>query len=448
MAELKKFVECTPEQYITLLKEGQIEINGEIKTKEENTYYMPGELVLLEWYNKIMNAQYRKYKVNHSPMNIKSLEQEYNELIEKDSALASVSAIGYNAILENGDKIVVNEPNKGDFYIDGKKVEADYTYTGDGFEAVNVWVFEHISEDGTVLPPTLVDEATFDIIELDVRNIVAIPVVGDSYKNYASILRTCNFTVNGVATRKLISNGVGVFNQTAISSTIEEVESDCITINDTVNPFVNKTNLKKAVFPKLISMTLTNQNNVLTFFNGCNNKDLEIIFPNLKEIRWKDITSDWGCPFRYVKKLIIPQSVEIIFGLICSNNEVVILNCNKATSISSRWCYKTPTENFTMCSDWQADINIATAAAKHTIDWFFPRYDDVTGKLTYETPLFTHILHNFTIDNENLPEETEPHTGSIKLPATIYEQMTDADRELASSIGWNLLDDPYKTSEV
>lgn len=405
MAELKKFVECTPEQYITLLKEGQIEINGEIKTKEENTYYMPGELVLLEWYNKIMDAQYRKYKVNHSPMNIKSLEQEYNELIEKDSALASVSAIGYNAILENGDKIVVNEPNKGDFYIDGELVTNDYTFTGEGYEVVNVWVFESNSDDLS-FPPSITDTHNFTIKELDVRNIAKTPVVGDSYKNYAQNIKAYNFLVEGVANRKLVSNGVETFNQKKLSSTIEEVESDCTTLDNTVGGMNGQVRLKKAIFPNLETIKGTPIAN-------CTNNALVFYYPKLKTIIGGESSN--VATFLYVPNVVLPPSVQIIRSGLFRHNQTITLNCNKAQSISSNWCFSAPTVNFIMCSDWQASINIAVAAKNHTKDWFID--------------LFQNKLHDFS---------GEGITREITIPLAIFNDLTAEERAIVENKNWIL----------
>lgn len=38
--DIRKVVQLTNEQYEELLKNGQVEVNGEIKTKEDNTVYV------------------------------------------------------------------------------------------------------------------------------------------------------------------------------------------------------------------------------------------------------------------------------------------------------------------------------------------------------------------------------------------------------------------------
>ena len=225
MKEINKIVQLSDLQYEKLLKDRQIEINGEIKVWEPDTLYITPNNNYQWLFNKFYETAIKPNEVYHTPMNMKSLEQEYEYLTTEDNNLAYVSAIGYTAILKNGDIIKVTEPNKGTFYINDSVVTNDYTYTGDGYEIVNVWVFENNDA------PELNDAPTFNISELDVRNIAQTPVVGDSYKNYALTLKAYNFVISGLATRKLVSNGTDAFNQSSVAPSVEEAESDCVTIN-------------------------------------------------------------------------------------------------------------------------------------------------------------------------------------------------------------------------
>ena len=126
--------------------------------------------------------------------------------------------------------------------------------------------------------PELNDAPTFNISELDVRNIAQTPVVGDSYKNYALTLKAYNFEISGLATRKLVSNGTDAFNQSSVASTVEEAESDCVTINSSA--LANNTNLKSVSLPNL-EIIVGKQNGFL--FN-CSNPELKMYFPKLKVI--------------------------------------------------------------------------------------------------------------------------------------------------------------------
>lgn len=321
--------------------------------------------------------------------------------MEKTPSLKSVSAIGYTAILKNGDTVKVTLPNYGDFFINGERVTNDYTYTGDGYEVVNVWCFEN--KDA----PELNDAPIFNIPELDVRNIATTPVVGDSYKNYALTIRTYNFEISGLATRKLVSNGTETFNQKSIASSIEEVETDCLILVSTA--LAKHTNLKKAIFPQLTTINSGNSN----FLNDCSNPDLEIFYPNLTVIN--GFTGNNYSPFCRVANVVIPQSVRTITNVICFENQTITLNCNRVVSISTNWCMSTPKVNFTMCDDWQASINIAVAAKNHTKDWFIN--------------LFKNKIHDFSSTEE---------TREICIPLAIFEAMTEDELALAKNKNWTV----------
>ncbi len=281
--DVRKIVRCLPEQYQELLETGQVEVDGKIKTKEDGVLYDTGYLEFIKWYNKFMQAQYEQVRVNHTPMAMKSLEQEYEELTADDGGKESayVSAVGFTAVLKSGDTIRISAPNSGCFYINGERLSHDYTFTGDGYEVVNVWCFEGHIEAGNplVVPPTLNDTPTFNITELDVRNIAQTPVVGDNYKNYALTIRTYNFVISGLSTRKLISNGTETFNQGTANNYIEEVESDCTIL---ANSFHTKSKLKKINLPNL---TTIDGDNVNGFFYKANNPDLICYFPKLRIIK-------------------------------------------------------------------------------------------------------------------------------------------------------------------
>lgn len=113
--------------------------------------------------------------------------------------------------------------------------------------------------------------------------------------------------------------------------------------------------------------------------------------------------------------VIIPSSVITIVSSIVANNNNITLNCNRATSISSGWCYNTPTVNFTMCDDWQASINIAVAAKNHTKDWFID--------------LFQNKLHDFS---------GEGITREITIPLAIFNELTTEERAIAENKNWIL----------
>ena len=409
MKEINKIVQLSDLQYEKLLKDRQIEIDGEIKVWEPDTLYITPNNNYQWLFNKFYETAIKPNEVYHTPMNMKSLEWEYEYLTTEDNNLAYVSAIGYTAILKNGDTIKVTEPNKGTFYINGSVVINDYTYTGDGYEIVNVWVFENNDA------PELNDAPTFNISELDVRNIAQTPVVGDSYKNYALTLKAYNFEISGLATRKLVSNGTDAFNQSSVASTVEEAESDCITIGTGLN---GKANLKRVIMPELTTIQGTNN----AFLCGSTNPDLTYYIPNLVTIG--GVGSGDYSPFTKVVNVVIPNSVRVITKIICKNNKTITLNCNKADSISSEWCMNTPTDNFTMCEDWQASINIAVAAKNHTKDWFID--------------LFRNKLYDHSITTDTGDGGMIVSAGEITIPLTIFNALTDDELAIAENKNWTV----------
>lgn len=312
-----------------------------------------------------------------------------------------MSAIGYTAILKNGDTIKVTKPNKGIFYINGTVRTNDYTYTGDGYEVVNVWCFE---DDYTL---ELNDTPTFDIQELYVRNLMSTPVVSGGYKDYATTLKTYNFSINGRATRKLISNGAETLNPADTSTCIEEIESDCITANTTA--FINRNYLKYVNFPNLKTIP----DNNLAFLGNCTNAELKMNFPKLETI---GAGAYERSSFNRVVNLIIPSSVKVMGRYACTNNSTIILNCNRAISIDPNWCWynSTPPVNFTMCEDWQASINIAAAAKNHTVDWFID--------------LFTNKLADMTGQD----------TRQLNIPLAIFEALSPEQLAIAQNKNWTV----------
>lgn len=424
--DVKKIVRCLPEQYQELLETGQVEVDGKIKTKEDDVIYDTGYLEFIEWHNKFMQAQYEQVKVNHTPMAMKSLEQEYEELTADEGGKESayVSAVGFTAVLKVGDTIRTGAPNSGCFYINGERLTHDYTYNGDGYEVVNVWCFEGKPEAGNplIVPPQLNDTPTFNITELDVRNIAQTPVVGDSYKNYALTLKAYNFEISGLATRKLISNGTETFNQTETAATLEEVESDCTVFsNKNTSPLYQKTNLKKAIFPSLVEITQAPAGRY-SFLNGCTNKDLFISFPNLCKIAGAE-KSELNIPFLGVKAITLPNSVRLVGNKVFYQNSTITLNCNRAT-FASNWCCTSPAENFTMCEDWQADINIAVAAKNHTKDWFID--------------LFTNKLHDFSEVYDTGDGGSYFELREITIPLAIFNSLTEVELAIAEDKNWTV----------
>lgn len=408
MKEINKIVQLSDLQYEKLLKDRQIEIDGEIKVWEPDTLYVTPNNNYQWLFNKFYETAVKPNEVYHNPMNMKSLEQEYEYLTTEDNNLAYISAIGYTAILKNGDTIKVTESNKGTFYINGSVATNDYTYTGDGYEVVNVWAFE---KDYLL---ALNDEPTFSISLLDVRNLMTTPVVGNKYKNHATTIKTYNFTVNETyGTKKIVVNGVVNFNQTKLNNYIVEVESDCEIYPTAVytygySPLYSKSMLEKVIFPNLKTIASVASNSQGFLRDSQNIK--EIYFPKLETI------GDGGPSsyhFQNVKRdVVLPPTVKSVGNYVFFTNNNVILNCNKAT-FKTNWCGGA-LANFTMCDDWQASINIAKASANCTIDWFID--------------LFTNKLADMT--GQDAPQ--------INIPLAIFEALSPEQLAIARNKNWTV----------
>lgn len=119
---------------------------------------------------RLNDAIDRHYTVNHELDAIESLDALYNRIIAANSELADVSAVGFTAILKNGDTIKVNGNH---MYINSIVEQlADYTFTGtEGYEVVNLWFFgnSNINLPDEIDANTNLSPVTYEITLLDIR---------------------------------------------------------------------------------------------------------------------------------------------------------------------------------------------------------------------------------------------------------------------------------------
>lgn len=408
MDSVRKIVNCTPEQYLTLLKDGQVEVDGVVKTKEEGTLYNPGELTVLEWYNKFMEDIHKQYEIAHTPITTRSLEQEYEDIVSGDSNYQYVSAVGYRAVLENGDTVKV-DGNNGHFFLNGERLTKDYIYSGEGTELVSVWVFESY-DSGIALPPSLYDSPTFTPYEIDIRCIGQTPEVANMYYLYTSKISTYNYVLPAVprACKTLIANGTSDFTQRC-PVTVLEVYSDCEKV--TAQTLSNNTYIKRIYLPEVREIIGT------TIF-----RDLKSV-TNWTFGKLQKIECSGNTPMFYTTNTVyIPNTVKTIIGVVCGGNTTVKLECNKANSIDTNWCKTTPT-NFTMAKDWQASVNIAIAAMNWTKDKFIDLFENYLADLS-------------STENEDgtIIEITE--AKELTIPQAIYDELTDEEFAIAENKNW------------
>lgn len=378
MEIIKNIVKLTPEQYMELLKNGEVEVNGEIKTYSETTLYDTGNLELLEWYNKMMEAQHKELQPAHTPYTMKTLEQEIADIIKENPDYQSASCVGYRAYLKKGDIVGIKSTyNNGEWFINGKRVEANYSYNGSGTELVSVVGF-----DTKYYPVTLGATPSYFPYEIYIKNIGKVPEVSQYYYLYADTITTYNFKLE-VAPR-----GCRVFKDCAKGGAYEqptpvvvrEVYSECdkLTKSPAVKAYTTKVSLPRCT--EIICDSL---------------RDLSVSTWEFGKLNLLQCTNSSGTMFYCSTNVYIPETVLTIKGIICGGNKTVRLDCKNATSIDSKWYHPTagtPT-NLYICDDWGATINLANAAKNQSADWFM----ELAGKLRNLEPKVADDLRYLTI---------------------------------------------------
>ena len=366
MEVIRNIVKLTPEQYMELLKNGEVEVNGEIKTYSENTLYDTGNLELLEWYNKMMEAQHKQLKPAHTPYIIKTLEDRIEDIIKEYPNYQTSSVVAYKAFLKNGDTIEVNNSsNNGEVFINGKLATGNYTYMGNDIELIDVVVFEtgYYSDKragGIKLNAT----PTYYPFEIIIKSLNILPEIEQSYYLYAEKIMTYafNLPVQPRAARIIKADGTDSFTQ-IVSPVIQEVSSNCefFSINSGFksNPYIETIKLPNC-------KTLDGRD--YGMFAYCTNlRNWE--FGELTTVKSTSAGQPQWIMFNGTHTVYIPETVKVISGIICCNNKSIRLDCNRATNIDSKWCSGAPA-NLTMADDWRATINIAVAAKNWTTEQF------------------------------------------------------------------------------
>ena len=173
---------------------------------------------------------------------------------------------------------------------------------------------------------------------------------------------------------------------------------------------VPTSNIMTMRFPDLQTL-----NSATCFFNVMSN----VSFDKLETITGSaNYAADKAAFFRMIS-VILPETVDTITGNLFSQNSAIDLRCKNASSIDSRFCTGAPTA-FTMCGDWGASINIATAAA----NWTMPQFID----------LLTNKLRDMTQAGE---------TRTLQIPSAMLTALTnDTDGAAAIAVanqkGWTV----------
>lgn len=350
----------------------------------------------------------RYYGYTHDEIVTNDLEEDYQSIITENPALANVSAVGMLAVLKDGDT-VTSQGNR--LFINGEEVlnPSGYTFSGtnsqNGIEIVKIWYFENEGNQLTL------QKLQINTIKTSLKTISAAPLLSTDFYDYIDEIE---YDTIPPAVPILVKKQKNLSSVTddKVSPQVIEYENQCTSYYSSM--LCNKTLLKYVRFPNLITIQYSQGND--NFLKYCESVD-EIYFPKLQTIGGASGVS--ACPFHHVKKVVVPETVLSIGATSFHANGEIVLNCKNAASIANNAFYTAP-NIFTMCTDWGASINIATAAA----GWSKLQFID----------LFNNKLRDMTLSNE---------TRTLTIPsAKLTELQADTDGAAAiasaNAKGWTI----------
>ena len=408
---IKKVVKLSYNQWVELLKTGKTtdkDGNEHIYDSTGNTSYnVYGYDELMALNNKIDNVLIKPYKITHTPIIVENLETYIDNLYaEKGYTDSYVGLIG---LMKKGDTIHVLEGC--DVYINGSKVDYDYTYTENDTELVTICVFATtgniiLTEDNfqiTDYSELYVNRKGLDIT-LDSSPIQKVSILTDyglalpGQLDYSNIVKFKG--------DRILSSSVSSYH----FQNLKEVEY--LGTQIPAGTFTYAQKLEKASFPNVVDITGGVYNVTGTFYY-CDNENLVLKFPKLKSFTARaihSIVTFEGC--NYVE---LPETLEICnYTNLLTNTKNIVLNCINCVfyndSISDS---NSPyTEYLKLAEGWNTNINI-----KHFI------------KLS-----INNIIENFN----NLKDLTGENTKTITIPKIIYDALTDEQKAIVTNKNWTL----------
>lgn len=405
--DIKKVVQLTNEQYEELLKNGQIEVNGEIKTKDDETIYVcPASESWAELNNKIDEAIVRPYKVSHTPIIIEDLETYIeNFYIEKGYTDSYLGLIG---VMKKGDVVKVIEGC--DIYINGSKIVSDYTYTGDNLEFVTICMF-------ATTGPIIGTQENLNIIKLGEIYInqkgLGITLKETAFSepysltNYGATLPT-NLSYSNIV--KLKSDGT--FYSTDNSFHCQNLkEAEILGTKISLGAFTRASKLEKASFPNVTEIVGGSYNETGPF-QQCTNEKLILKFPKLTTISGSRVANTptfEGCSYVELPETLTNCTYDGLF----SNTKNIILNCiNCVFKYNSIASASPKTEYLRLAEGWNTNINLNP---------------------------FTELSVDNMVENfNNLKDLTEESSKTITIPTIIYNALTEEQLLIAISKNWTI----------
>ena len=396
----------------------------------QNTYITNGEAARSRTEGKLDAAldalsslATRTYSYKHEDFAVKTLETVYSEIITSESALADTSAVGFTALLKTGDTLPVGGNR---LFINGTEELTDYTFTGTGAELVNVWYFgtPHVrlpEAQNTQLVTVILRQRTsiFDASS----DTVGCSFVSQSYYCYVPtvIFDVCR-AYSPKAVNTVYQTGLSTFivtgeSENHITNNVFITNAESVTV--TVNYQSHITWLHDAyhtfIFPELKTITINSGADGFIANRG-ENTPVVIEMPVLERVV---CNSNRAFAPTGATTITLPESVVLLSGKIFGYTYHINLECKNAEFQASNWCTSAPAM-FTMCGDWGASINIATAAASWTMAQFMD--------------LLMNKLRDMTLTEE---------TRTLNIPSAILTDLSnDADGAAAITAatqkGWTV----------
>lgn len=408
---IKKVVKLSYDQWVELLKTGRTtDKDGNEHLYDETgetSYNVYGYDELIALNNRIDSTLLKPYKITHTPIIVENLETYIDKLYaEKRYTDSHVGLIG---LMKKGDTIHVLEGC--DVYINGSKIDYDYTYTENDTELVTICVF---ATTGNII----LTEDNFqmtDYSELYVNRKGLNITLDSSIIKKVSILTDYGLALPGSLDYSNIIKFKG--DRILISSTsyyhfqnLKEVEY--LGTQIPAGAFTYAQKLEKASFPNVVDITGGVYNTTGTFYY-CDNENLVLKFPKLKSFTARTLSST--VTFDNCNYVELPETLEICnYTNLLTNTKNIVLNCINCVfyndSISSS---NSPyTEYLKLAEGWNTNINI-----KHFIN------------LSID-----NIIENFN----NLKDLTGENTKTITIPKIIYDALTEEQKAIATNKNWTL----------
>lgn len=405
--DIKKVVQLTNEQYEELLKNGQLEVNGEIKVKDDSTIYVcPATESWAELNNKIDEVLIKPNRVLHNPYSIEELETiiarlrgQYNE---------TDSVVGFRCTMKKGQQLKVSPTYR--MYLNETLREYDYTCSNDN-EMISIVLFGtgqnmNITED-------LIQFKNNVETYIEVKN-SAITVEEVLYVT-ANLLTMLNFELNvpvyceEIRYNKQITSTSS--NASCLLSNAKRIKFTGMAIGyKLVN---NNTLLEEANFDSVT--TLYGNYQAQPFYNTSNEK-LVLSFPNLLEIvPGTAYNNPSSCIFTGVKHLIIGEKLKALAGMLLNGTcGIVELYCKDATNslLNGNLGNQASVDYLYLCPEWNCGFSIASVSgiSKENI-----------------TEIFT-----------NLKDLTNEASKTLTIQKTLYESLDETILSIATSKNWTI----------